>query len=138
LQQIQTTSSKHLSFRSNEKGITLIETIASMLIVGFAFVGLYQAFAYGDIFVDKTGVRRMAIGYVQAELEYWRKIRDRQVSSQLLKFSVGQNEKKDRRVGSQPQTFRRVANGYFVSTVRSKPFVSKVIHNTHLLYWMER
>ena len=50
-------------------GFTLVESVISILIVAFAAVSLAQAYAYGQIFILKSGQRRMALQALHNEME---------------------------------------------------------------------
>jgi len=78
-------------------GFTLIEIMLATVIIAVSVIGLFQAFAYGRAFVDKMGVRRQVLGYVQAEMESLRQAR-RQLnlagqSDQPLKFAQKVNQR---------------------------------------------
>jgi hypothetical protein len=59
---------------AGESGFSLIEAITAIVIVAVSLIGLYQAFGYGRLYIEKMGIRRQALCMVQAEMEYWRDI----------------------------------------------------------------
>lgn len=55
--------------KDRNAGFTLIESVIAILIVAFAAVSLAQAYAYSQIFILKSGLRRQALQTLQNEME---------------------------------------------------------------------
>ena len=86
----------------HNKGFTIPEAILSILIMVVSLFGLLNAFAFSTEYIEKIGLRRQALGVVQAEYEKMRKyshngsfdLSDRVVTDQpvFLKSSLDEEE----------------------------------------------
>jgi Tfp pilus assembly protein PilV len=59
----------------NKRGVSLIETMAAVLIISFSVIGLVSSFIYGRSNVEQSGLERKALELLQGQMEYWKNAR---------------------------------------------------------------
>lgn len=57
---------------NRQSGFTLPEAVLALVIVVISLFGLLRAFSYGVEYVEREGMRRQALGFVQQRLEWIR------------------------------------------------------------------
>jgi competence protein ComGC len=62
------------SFR-NQRGVSLVETMAVIVIISFSIIGLVSSFIYGRFNVERTGLERKALEALEGRMEYWKNAR---------------------------------------------------------------
>ena len=82
-------TSRRPVFRIDSRGVTLLETVAAVMIIAFAAIGLTSSFIYGRYNVERAGLQRRALEMLQGQMEYWKNARAMQYESQPLPASSG-------------------------------------------------
>jgi len=73
----------------NNHGVSLIEAVASVMIISFAIIGLVSSFIYGHFNVERSGVQRKALEMLQGRMELWKNERLRASETQPLPSPPG-------------------------------------------------
>ncbi|MBL8025370.1 MAG: hypothetical protein JNL74_03120 [Fibrobacteres bacterium] len=73
----------------NEKGLSLVESVAAIMIISFSVIGLCYAFIYGRFNVEKAGVERKALELLNGQMDYWKNVRERTTESEPLDVKSG-------------------------------------------------
>jgi hypothetical protein len=74
---------------ANQRGVSLIEAVASVMIISFAIIGLVSSFIYGHFNVERSGVQRKALEVLQGRMELWKNERLRASETQPLPSPPG-------------------------------------------------
>ena len=59
----------------NQNGVSLVETMAAVVIISFSVIGLVSSFIYGRFNVEKTGLERKALEALEGRMEFWKNAR---------------------------------------------------------------
>jgi hypothetical protein len=59
----------------NQRGVSLVETMAAVVIISFSVIGLVSSFIYGRFNVERTGLTRKALEALEGRMEYWKNAR---------------------------------------------------------------
>jgi len=100
----------------NKNGVTLVETMIAIVIVGASMAGLLEMFSFGRIKIYQFGIKRQAIASLQGEMEYYRALRNKTPSGQPI-ASRGEQQvqikSKDRTIRARvkPEDFSSVMAG---------------------------
>jgi type II secretory pathway pseudopilin PulG len=73
----------------NQRGVTLVEAMAAVMIISFAIIGLVSSFIYGRFSVERSGVERKALEMLQGKMEHWQNQRIRFTESLPMPTNVG-------------------------------------------------